>query len=69
MATGLMRRADNAIPLRYVERMLQAILFVLSTLAIGVAHADERYITLASTTSTELAGYSATSCSVEKSFD
>ena len=49
--------------------MLRAILFVLSTLAVGVAHADERYITLASTTSTELAGYSATSCPVEKSFD
>lgn len=53
---GLTRRADNAIPLRYVERMLRVILFVLSTLAIGVAHADERYITLASTTSTEDSG-------------
>jgi tungstate transport system substrate-binding protein len=36
--------------------MLRVILFVLSTLAIGVAHADERYITLASTTSTQDSG-------------
>jgi tungstate transport system substrate-binding protein len=36
--------------------VLRVILFVLSTLAIGAAHADERYITLASTTSTEDSG-------------
>jgi tungstate transport system substrate-binding protein len=36
--------------------MFRVILFVLSTLAIGVAHADERYITLASTTSTQDSG-------------
>jgi tungstate transport system substrate-binding protein len=36
--------------------MLRVILFVLSTLAIGVAHADERYIALASTTSTQDSG-------------
>jgi tungstate transport system substrate-binding protein len=36
--------------------MLRVILFVLSTLAIGAAHADERYITLASTTSTQDSG-------------
>ena len=53
---GLTRWADNAIPHRYVELMLRVILFVLSTLAIGAAHADERYITLASTTSTQHSG-------------
>jgi tungstate transport system substrate-binding protein len=36
--------------------MLRVILFVLLTLAIGVAHAGERFITLASTTSTQDSG-------------
>lgn len=36
--------------------MLRVILFVLSTLAISVAHAGERFITLASTTSTQDSG-------------
>lgn len=36
--------------------MLRVVLFILSTLAIGAAHAEERYITLASTTSTQDSG-------------